>query len=450
MTHRPFAPNQPVLMFDPEAFAETRDVSLRAGKAVKCPEPLLRPDRPWEGRCVVIWGSVLYDSDDDLFKMWYMTLHTHRPREQWTMLCYAESFDGMTWDKPVLNLIEWDGSTQNNIVYRGTGQIDSPTVVLDPHAQSPAERFRMMLFDKDLRQFVHFASADGKRWKETGRVVQQCNIGDRHSMMIDPDTGRWSIYHKQDQARRTIHWTSSDDLTHWMEHGEILAPDDADPPETEFYGAVVFPYHQYRLGYLEMFHVLYRRLDTRMVWVDGEGRMHRLVRGRTLLDHGEFGRWDSAWAFPGNSAPIRVGEELWIYYQGRRTLHWSAPPHGRGHLGCIGLAKLPVDRFVGLQADGNEAVITTQPFRLEGHFLTINADGTAGGIRASLLHADGSPCPGFEADRMYPLDRDATYFKLHWNGQPDLNSVRGTILRARFHLPRGSALYSIRVSDGRF
>ena len=34
-------------------------------------EPVLRPDRPWEGEAVQLWGSVLYDDDENCFKMWY-------------------------------------------------------------------------------------------------------------------------------------------------------------------------------------------------------------------------------------------------------------------------------------------------------------------------------------------------------------------------------------------
>ena len=36
-------------------------------------EPVLRADRPWEGSAVQMWGSVLYDGDEDLLKMWYFT-----------------------------------------------------------------------------------------------------------------------------------------------------------------------------------------------------------------------------------------------------------------------------------------------------------------------------------------------------------------------------------------
>ena len=34
-------------------------------------------------------------------------------------ICYATSVDGLTWNKPELNLVEFKGSKANNIVFRG-------------------------------------------------------------------------------------------------------------------------------------------------------------------------------------------------------------------------------------------------------------------------------------------------------------------------------------------
>ena len=38
-------------------------------------EPVLKPDRPWEGKAVQLWGSVLYDDDENCFKMWYYSIN---------------------------------------------------------------------------------------------------------------------------------------------------------------------------------------------------------------------------------------------------------------------------------------------------------------------------------------------------------------------------------------
>ena len=36
-------------------------------------------------------------------------------------ICYATSKDGVTWAKPELGLVEYEGSTANNILWRGIG-----------------------------------------------------------------------------------------------------------------------------------------------------------------------------------------------------------------------------------------------------------------------------------------------------------------------------------------
>ncbi len=38
-------------------------------------EPVLKPDRPWEEKAVQLWGSVLYDDDENCFKMWYYSIN---------------------------------------------------------------------------------------------------------------------------------------------------------------------------------------------------------------------------------------------------------------------------------------------------------------------------------------------------------------------------------------
>src|ERR1700732_291162 len=35
--------------------------------------PLITADKPWEFACVTLWGTVLYDEQERLFKCWYQT-----------------------------------------------------------------------------------------------------------------------------------------------------------------------------------------------------------------------------------------------------------------------------------------------------------------------------------------------------------------------------------------
>ena len=57
---------QPYLFLDDEFIAEQQGLARRMGKPVKyAGNPILAPDRPWEGLCTIIWGSVLWDPRDN-------------------------------------------------------------------------------------------------------------------------------------------------------------------------------------------------------------------------------------------------------------------------------------------------------------------------------------------------------------------------------------------------
>ncbi|MAE40877.1 MAG: hypothetical protein CML07_08175 [Psychrobacter sp.] len=83
---------------------------------VKCADnPLIVPDRPWEQQ-VQLYGSVLWDEERTLYRMWY-TARTHRHgKDGAVVMAYAESADGVTWEKPALGLADWEGSTDNNLL----------------------------------------------------------------------------------------------------------------------------------------------------------------------------------------------------------------------------------------------------------------------------------------------------------------------------------------------
>jgi len=438
---------QPYLFLDDSYLSEKKGVSRFIGSPVKAQtNPVVRPEHPWEGVCVILWGSVLWDAQDELYKMWYEAFHPEAAFESdQTLLCYAYSRDGLTWYKPQLNLIEYHGSKANNIVFRGQKHFDTATVMLDPFNPMREQRFKMMLYDSAQNSFVTFASSDGLTWQQLGLVDLPIKTGDRHSLMADCRQGCWRIYFKYHEGMRTVHTASSTDFGHWHYQGEVLKPDADDPPEMEFYGLIGFNYEGQALGFLERFDILTRRLDTELVRLDAQGCPHRLSPRQIFLNRGPWPQWDSQWVVPAQSAPIRFGEEIRIYYQGRSGAHWSRSL-GHRHPGAIGLARLRPDGWVYLQGQGQAASLTTVPLELTGHFICINADAQNTELRVELLDEQGQILPGFSASDCYPLHDDTPYFKLNWQGQSNLEKLLGKRLRLRFYLPY-SKLYAFRFSD---
>ena len=68
------------LMLDDALFESLDGLARIVNQPVKCHDnPVVTYDRPWEGNCVILWGSVLYDQDEKQFKMWYETYKKFPP-----------------------------------------------------------------------------------------------------------------------------------------------------------------------------------------------------------------------------------------------------------------------------------------------------------------------------------------------------------------------------------
>ena len=103
--------------------------------------PVIKPDRPWEGYLVLQPGTVIWDDEENIFKMWYNTIGTHKKPYVEDYLCYATSRDGIKWDKPDLGLVEFAGSTKNNIFMKWSSW--TYCVVKDKNDPDPIRRYKL-------------------------------------------------------------------------------------------------------------------------------------------------------------------------------------------------------------------------------------------------------------------------------------------------------------------
>lgn len=252
-------------------------------------------DKPWDQGDV--WLSVIKDEDDGgvLFRMYYNS----RDWEAWfprtnpygLILLYAESRDGVNWERPNLGLWEWEGSRDNNILFPNDGfpyvfnQAVVDSVFIDPNAGSPAEKYKMILshmsaprrtagqgdrpdYDPDERPtgFLYpregveappiptgrhvFSSPDGIHWTLLSQADITTGAGDaKYSVTWDGRVGKyvqWTRikprnpkkveYYREafgvdrpDMNIRMIGRAESDNLLHWPSPAEIvLAPDEVD------------------------------------------------------------------------------------------------------------------------------------------------------------------------------------------------------------------------------
>lgn len=115
------------------------------------------PYLPWEPRFDNGYPNVLWDPQAQLFRCYY-TLFVEDPASKNTSpqerartpyvikgrstgLAYAESRDGVTWEKPHLGLVDFEGSTANNLIFR---HIQGTSVIYDEKDPDPARRYKLI------------------------------------------------------------------------------------------------------------------------------------------------------------------------------------------------------------------------------------------------------------------------------------------------------------------
>jgi hypothetical protein len=179
-------------------------------------------NRPWEGNAS---GKVTVFQDGDLYRMYY------RGR-QWlktgvnghpTVICYAESKDGVTWRRPDLGLVEFNGSKKNNIVWDARETNDF-MVFKDPNPDCPPEfaykavgRTYSEDHGKNTALFA-FGSPDGIHWKliqkepiASGGAFDSTNLA-----FWDESRGQYRAYFRGHRGYvRHIRTVTSPDFVKW-------------------------------------------------------------------------------------------------------------------------------------------------------------------------------------------------------------------------------------------
>jgi len=105
-------------LFDDEWVDRKAGVRRVVGQPRKEPEPVLKPEAPWERGGVLGCQALLRDRDKGTFRLWYRAKSGLGVEEGKTrlFLCYAESRDGVEWERPSLDRFEYQGRRENNII----------------------------------------------------------------------------------------------------------------------------------------------------------------------------------------------------------------------------------------------------------------------------------------------------------------------------------------------
>ena len=476
------------LLFDDDAIDRTAGVRRVLGSPKKEPDPILEPQMPWETAGSSAFHAVLRDRASGRFRLWYRASigGADRPAGEGDgperhFLCYAESGDGLTWDRPALRRLSFAGSLENNIIREvDAGDTVFHNIVEDPDDPDPRRRYKALGYQHTTRAAAGLPegggagvtvsfSRNGLEWPEEPILVMGFEeITDANCLQPyrDRGSGSWVAFlrPRTQPKRRFVGRGTSGDFLRWTHPEMLLTPDSGDDEFTEFYSlstAVVGTFH---VGALWVFHDHPEDspMTTELVYSRGGRSFHRALPRAEWIPRGPEGSFDSGQVCPVRLLP--VGEELFVYYNGvdrhHRLKRGPKPPVVNpktvGATRRTGLARLPLQALCGLRADHDGVVETRWVCNYGQTGVQAVADVDPGGsVRAEILDPFGSVVPGWDRAASGSVAAADGRLRLWWE-RPELRGIPGQtsdaggtvghVMKVRFHLHRAT-LFGFQVGE---
>ena len=503
------------LFLDDFAIEDRWDAVRTQNEPVTHPRnPVVVPDQPWE--LSIGSPSVLYDAEEKRFRMWYALYNT----AAWTRgscgipgkrheyspysIAYAESEDGVHWQKPLFDRFPLREYEVTNIVYTGNPMANEFDVTYTPEPLAHYGRFMVSYGDnvqeggfeqQELNDYLvgnHLCLAfsdDGIEWRpyEGNPVAPALDV--QHNLYWDERLGLWLLGGRPfaraatedlyrdilttikggeavsfarggvgrgqigragavENVRTRVTIAVSPDLKTWHPPREVLCPDAKDDEEQMFFDHLAFD--RYGSQYIGFLAVQPRNADA-AGWVGLTGSPDGLhwyrPRERTpFLAPGPPGSWDAGhvWTIK-NIVPY--GDWIHLYYAGSmRPWRFRFPDNARG----IGLARIRRGRFVGYYGDVNGGHLISREVKLTGPQLLINCSAQHrafsrewhGSIHTELVERTGRAIEGYTYADCDPNHVDDFDHPVTWKGK-NVSALIGRSVYVRFFM-RNSFVFGFR------
>ena len=428
---------------------------------------LLR-NEPWEGNTS---GYTTVFQDGAIYRMYYRGTHTiytqgkvispHRE-----VVCYAESRDGIHWVRPIMKLVEFDGSLENNIIWDGVGSHNFTPFRDTNSACKPEERYKAL--GRGKGGLYAFRSSDGIHWSLMAEepVITKGAFDSQNLAFWDSVRGEYREYHRDFRDGRDIRTCTSRDFIHWTEPlflsyfpGRI----------SQLYTNGIIPY--YRASHI------FLGFPTRYVdyeWAESTKALPQLEyrqlvasssrRSGTAFTDGmfmssrdgaNFSIWPESFIRPGIQRP-----GSWFYgdnYQNWGLVETGSHLEGASKELSIYVTEagrqpegnrlrrftIRVDGFVSVNAPLSGGELITKPIIFEGSRLLINfSTSAAGSIRVEAQDANGQAFDGFALADCHEIYGDQIDRAVKWQDGSNIGRLAGKPVRLCFVM-RDADLYSI-------
>jgi hypothetical protein len=441
--------------------AEMEGAELRLGTPVDAGTAVAL-DRPWEG---AFCGYFTVIRDGGVFRMYYRgEPASGKDGNADEVTCYAESRDGVRWQKPDLGLYEVAGSRKNNVILtRDAPFSHNFSPLLDARKGVKAgERYKALagIHKSGLYAFVSGDGVHWRKWREQAVLPspKEFVFDSQNVAFWSESEQRYVCYFRSWKKIGGVNYrwlsrTTSEDFLHWGPREEMSF---GEAPPQHLYTNQTSPYPRAPHLYVG---ICARFFPGRQVLSEAQARAVQVDPGyfkdcsdavlitsrggtrydRTFLD--AFLRpglgienWVSRSNYPALNL-VQTGAGEMSFYVNR---NYGQPT---AHLERY---KLRLDGLASVHAGAADGEARTRALRFAGTKLVLNFSTSAGGgVRVELQDENGRPAAGYSLAEADELIGDEIERTVTWRGRSDVSALAGQAVRVRFVL-KDSDLYSMR------
>jgi len=401
-------------------------------------------DDMWEGDNCAYFNIF---KDGDIYRMYYLAVVSrvvfeNEKTAQPIYACYAESKDGLKWNKPKLGIISVGGIYENNIIMDDRyGVLDNFFVFKDENPECPAcEKYKAIvkrvkgkpgLAQDELWCYV---SEDAIHFEE-GWVIHPCGAFDSlNTALWDKRDKKYRCWFRGfhdptdwciTAGKRDIRYMESMDFRNWSEEKRININS---PHDFQLYTNNInrysyadsifigFPARYYeRKEWTDNYEQLCGK-ENRKLRMTNEARIGLAVTDCMFMTSRDGENWDrfDEEAFLGNEPE---NGENWVYGDGYMAYGFTETEADNGEKELSLYVKeghwmhrptrlmrytIRLDGFASYRSGLTSSQIVTKPFTFEGNQLAINfRTSAAGSIYINVLDENGNKIDGYESCELF-------------------------------------------------
>ena len=318
----------------------------------------------------------------------------------------------------------------------------------DERAENPEERLKGLVTNFHTKISVLWTSPDGLAWKKVEGVEWRPGSPD------PPSTAFWNEVRQcyVVSARpvpphpRRFALSETRDWRTFSEPELALMTDALDPPLTELYGMIVFPYEEKYIALLWLYHT-------------DPYNMQKYWEGKTDCQLAySYNGWHFQRTlrepFIPNAAPGEIGAglvrptTLIIDEKPNIRIYSSSSKLEHGyHLvgddrGAIIMHRLRLDGFMYLQSNAGKGLLGTRPLIWRGGEVRLNVQ-SGNEVRVQVTDIEGRPMEGYGFADCPPFNGDELFWQPRWKNGKGLSELAGKALRLDISLNH-ARIYAIR------